>query len=99
MKNYNGNETTLRDLLAVFCADVEVFLLRDESQKNYLDKFYSKVEILEQLEKTLIKMLNLPINPKLYDVPLFSTLADYVLKKEGFSKSEIEFAKKNTYEA
>ena len=99
MKNHNGNEMTLRDLLAVFCADFEVFLLRDEGQKNYLDKLYSKEEILEQLENTLKKTLSLPINPKLYYVPLFSTLAEYVLKKEGFSKSEIESAKKNTYEA
>jgi hypothetical protein len=99
MKNHNGNEMTLRDLLAVFCADIEVFLLRDEEQENYLDKLYSKEEILEQLEKTLKKTLNLPINPKLYDVPLFTSLAEFVLKKEGFSKSQIEFAKKNTYEA
>jgi hypothetical protein len=95
MKNPNEHECTLRELLAFFCADVEVFLLRDESQENYLDKLYSKEEIINQLENSLTKTLSIYKFRKVYDVPLFTTLAEFALKEEGFSNQEIQKVKNN----
>jgi hypothetical protein len=99
MQNQNEHECTLRELLQIFCADVEVCLLRDESQENYLDKLYSKEEIINQLENTLLKTLSISEFKKVYDIPLFSTLTEFALKEEGFSNQEIQKAKKNSYEA
>lgn len=92
----NINETTLRELLALFCADIDIFLLQDEAQENDLDKLYSKEEIREQLHKTMKKFTSLPnVYPPIFDAPLFSTLMDYSLLNDGFSKTEIEEGKKN----
>jgi hypothetical protein len=92
----NNNETTLRELLALFCADIDIFLLQDEAQENDLDKLYSKEEIREQLHKTMDKFTSLPyVYPPIFDAPLFSTLTDASLLNNGFSKREIEEAKKN----
>ncbi len=33
----NQGETTLRELLALFCADIDIFLLQDEAQENDLE--------------------------------------------------------------
>lgn len=97
MKNHN--ETTLRELLALFCADIDIFLLQDEAQENDLDKMYSKEEIREQLHKSMRKFTTLPnIYPPLFDAPLFSILMDASLLDNGFSKREIEEAKKNAEE-
>ena len=41
----NQSEITLRELLALYCADIDIFLLQDEAQENDLDKMYSKEEI------------------------------------------------------
>ena len=90
-----NRETTLKDLLALFCADVDIFLLRDESQENDLDKMYSKEEIREQLHKTIRKFARLPfIHPSVWDVPLFPTLTEVALLEMGFSKRELESIKK-----
>lgn len=99
LTNADDKEITLSDLLAFFCADVEIFLLKDESQDKYLDKLFSKEEILEQLENTLHKVYSLPVHPKVWETPLFSNLTKVVLKEEGFSNQEIQKAKKNSYEA
>jgi hypothetical protein len=89
MKNHN--ETTLKELLALFCADIDIFLLQDEAQENDLDKMYSKEEIREQLHKTMKKFTSLPnIHPLVWDVPLFPALIDLALLESGFSKSELE---------
>jgi hypothetical protein len=89
MKNHN--ETTLEELLALFCADIDIFLLQDEAQENDLDKMYSKEEIREQLHKTIKKFTNLPnIHPLVWSVPLFPALTDLALLEGGFSKSELE---------
>lgn len=97
MKNHN--ETTLRELLGLFCADIDIFLLQDEAQENDLDKMYSKEEIREQLHKSMRKFTSLPnIYPPLFDAPLFSILMDASLLDNGFSKREIEEAKKNAEE-
>jgi hypothetical protein len=93
MKNHN--ETTLRELLALFCADIDIFLLQDKEQKNDLDKLYSKEEIREQLHKTMNKFATLPnILPSVYDVPLFTTLTEVAFQDMGISKREIELIKK-----
>lgn len=92
----NQKETTLRELLALFCADIDIFLLQDEAQKNDLDKVYSKEEIREQLHKTMHKFTSLHnILPTVYDVPLFSTLSEIALIKMGFSKKEIKDIKES----
>ena len=87
----NQSETTLRELLALFCADIDIFLLQDEAQENDLDKMYSKEEIREQLHKTMKKFTSLPnILPSVFDTPLFHNLTQVVLLEMGFSKSELE---------
>jgi hypothetical protein len=87
----NQSETTLRELLALFCADIDIFLLQDEAQENDLDKMYSKEEIREQLHKTMKKFTSLPhIHPSVFDTPLFHNLTQVVLLEMGFSKSELE---------
>jgi len=97
MKNHD--ETTLRELLALFCADIDIFLLKDESQEKDLDKLYSKEEIREQLHKTMRKFTSLPnIHPLVWSVPLFPALTDLALLESGFSKRELEEAKKNAEE-
>lgn len=71
---------TLEDLLILFCADIDVFLLQDENQENDLDKLYTKDEIREQLSKTLIKFNSLSVEPNVYKIPLFPTLLKSVYK-------------------
>jgi len=95
-----NSETTLKELLALFCADIDIFLLQDESQENDLDKMYSKEEIREQLHRTMKKFASFPfILPSVWDVPLFTTLTEVVLSDMGFSKREIEsFKKQNELE-
>ena len=87
----NQSEATLREFLALFCADIDIFLLQDEAQENDLDKMYSKEEIREQLYKTIKKFTSLPnIHPSVFDTPLFSNLTQVALLEMGFSKSELE---------
>jgi hypothetical protein len=95
----NQEETTLRELLAMFCADIDIFLLQDEAQENDLDKLHSKEAIREQLHKTFSKFTSFPIVlQQVYDVPLFPTLTDVAFDQLGFSKGEIELAKKKALE-
>jgi hypothetical protein len=85
------NEATLREFLALFCADIDIFLLQDESQQNDLDKLYSKDEIREQLHKTMEKFTSVfPFHPMVFDVPLFTSLTRVALLESGFSKSELD---------
>lgn len=84
-------DTTLREFLAITMADIDIFLLQDESQKNDKDKLYTKEEIRSQLHATMEKMTNLPmINHGIFEIPLFSTLGEKLLENSGFSKSEIK---------
>lgn len=76
----NNKSISLEQLLCMFCADIDIFLLQDEAQENDLNKIYTKEEIREQLKKTLIKFNSLSIEPKVYKIPLFPTLMKYVYK-------------------
>jgi hypothetical protein len=76
----DNESISLEKLLCMFCADIDIFLLQDETQKNDLDKIYTKEEIREQLKRTLIKFNSLSIEPKVYKIPLFPTLMKYVYK-------------------
>jgi hypothetical protein len=88
-------ETSLKSFLALFCADIDIFLLQDEAQENDLDKMYSKEEIREQLHKTMKKFTSLPnIIPTVWDVPLIPTLTEVALLDMGFSKRELESVKR-----
>jgi hypothetical protein len=90
------NETTLKEFLAFFCADIDIFLLKDESQENDLDKLYSNEEIREQLRKTMKKFTTVfPVHPMVYDVPLFPALTDVALLEMGISKRELKSIKKS----
>jgi uncharacterized protein YjgD (DUF1641 family) len=87
---------TLKELLALCFADVDIFLLKDESQENDNDKLYTKEEIRNQLESTMYKMTNLPfINSSLYDIDLFGALGHQLLINSGFSKKHIKSLEKN----
>ena len=91
----NQNETTLREFLAFFCADIDIFLLKDESQENDLGKLYSKEEIREQLHKSMEKFTSVfPVHPMFFDVPLFPALTRMALLESGFSKSELDSIEK-----
>ena len=90
-----NEEITLRSLLALFCADIDIFLLKDESQKNDLDELYTKEEIREQLKKTGVKFLSLPkvfsfIHPSAFDVPIFPILNHTCLLNDGFSENYLK---------
>jgi hypothetical protein len=94
-KNVMNEETTLRSLLALFCADVDTFLLRDESQENDKDKLYTKEEIREQLTKTYVKFLSFPkiftgIHSSAFDVSIFPIINHTCLLNEGFSETYLK---------
>ena len=87
---------TLKGLLALCFADVDIFLLKDESQENDNDKLYTKEEIRNQLKLTMYKMTNLPfINSSLYDIDLFGALGHQLLRNSGFSEKYIKSLEKN----
>lgn len=65
---------SIANLIAITLADVDIFLLQDESQTKDLDKVYTTEEIRNQLHKTNIKLVETLINLG-YDV-------DKSLKKE-----------------
>ena len=100
MKTENGNyqyadKTTLREFLACFCADIDIFLLQDEAQQKDNDKLYTAEEIRGQLFKSIDKFTSLPnVSPALFDVPLFSTLSEKLLINMGFSAKEIKAIQK-----
>jgi len=87
---------TLRGFLALCFADVDIFLLQDESQENDNDKLYTKEEIRNQLESTMYKMTNLPfIDSSLYHIDLFGALGHQILRNSGFSEKYIKSLEKN----
>ena len=69
---------TIRTLIASTMADVDIFLLKDESQTNDLDKVYTIEEIRNQLHKTNDKLIEV-LSKLDYDV-------DKPLKKEIYFK-------------
>jgi hypothetical protein len=92
-------ETTLREFMAHFCADIDIFLLKDESQENDNDKLYTKEEIRKQLHNSLHKFINnLKIEKAFYDIPLLPSLSDSFLRNAGFSEREIRRAEKEAKE-
>ena len=87
---------TLKGFLALCFADVDIFLLQDESQENDNDKLYTKEEIRNQLESTMYKMTNLPfIDSSLYHIDLFGALGHQLLRNSGFSEKHIKSLEKN----
>lgn len=59
----NDDITTLKHIVARVLADVDIFLLQDESQTKDNDKeYFHRNEIREQLMKTARKMYSLPLN-------------------------------------
>jgi hypothetical protein len=86
----NDNNITLREFLAICISDIDIFLLKDESQENDNDKLYTAEEIRNQLKSTMIKMTSFTfVHPDLYDVDLFSALSYKVLRNSGFSEKYI----------
>ena len=85
---------TLKGFVALCMADIDIFLLKDESQENDNDKLYTKEEIRNQLESTMFKMTNLPfVFLSSYDIDLFSALGYQVLLNSGFSEKQIKSGK------
>lgn len=55
----DGNEKlTIKTLIALAFADVDIFLLQDESQTKDLDKVHTTEEIRNQLDKSIFKLMN-----------------------------------------
>ena len=50
---------TLPETLGLFCADIEVKLLLEDDQETYKEKLFSKDEIMEQMEKSMIALLKI----------------------------------------
>ena len=49
----------LKELVALVCADVEIYLLCDESQENFKEQdTFTREEILDQLKSTMINTCN-----------------------------------------
>ena len=48
----------LRNLIAMTMADIDTFLLKDESQTKDLDRIYDKKDIRKQLHISAYKILN-----------------------------------------
>jgi hypothetical protein len=98
-ENQASEETTLRTFMAIFCADIDIFLLQDEAKENDKDKLYSKEEIREQLHKSFHKFTHLPnVQSALFDTPLFPSLSESMLRNMGFSEKEIKQAEKTNKE-
>lgn len=52
-------DTSIKSLLAIVMADIDIFLLKKEDQLTDNDKeFYTKSEIREQLCKTMFKTVD-----------------------------------------
>ena len=51
-------KVNLKFIIAHIMADIDIFLLQDETQTKDLDKVYTKEEIREQLHKTANKMVS-----------------------------------------
>ena len=49
---------TLRKVLVLACADVDIFLLCEEDQLTTKDAVYTADQVREQLKKTLSKLYN-----------------------------------------
>lgn len=60
MKTKETNEKqmlTIRYLLAMTVADIDIFLLKESDQVTDKEKLYSKEEIREQLQETMQKVI------------------------------------------
>jgi hypothetical protein len=53
---------TLSETIAIFCADIEIKLLLEDDQETYKEKLFSKEEIMEQMEKSMIALLKIFTN-------------------------------------
>lgn len=84
-------KVTLKSFLAMAMADIDIFLLKDETKKKDNDKLYTKEEIRNQLHKTMDKFSNIPnMDDRFYKVPLFEALSDKVLEMSGLSKATLK---------
>lgn len=59
-----NNKINTKNLLALFCADVEIKLLKESDQETYKDKLYTSSEIIKQLEKSMFDLLSILENNK-----------------------------------
>ena len=53
-----NSKLTIKTLIALAFADVDIFLLQDESQTKDLDKVHTAEEIRNQLDKSIFKLMN-----------------------------------------
>lgn len=73
-----NDEASLKYMLAITMADVDIFLLQNEEQTEDLDKLYTKEEIRIQLKSSLNKIINLfQDNMVDSDLPIFPALKFY----------------------
>lgn len=56
------SKLTIKTLIGLAFADVDIFLLQDESQTKDLDKVYTTDEIRNQLDKSIFKLVNILTN-------------------------------------
>ena len=59
-----NNKINNQNLLALFCADVEIKLLKESDQETYKDKLYTSNEIIKQLQKSMFDLLSILENNK-----------------------------------
>jgi hypothetical protein len=53
-----NSKLTIKTLIALAFADVDIFLLQDESQTKDLNKVHTTEEIRNQLDKSIFKLMN-----------------------------------------
>ena len=97
-EDLTANQLSIKLLLALTMADIDIFLLQDEAQKKDLEKLHTKEAIREQLEKSMIKALSLFDNSPMasfIDEPILPALVYKRLVDAGFSKKEIEMYRRN----
>ncbi|KAA6438871.1 hypothetical protein FEM33_15260 [Dyadobacter flavalbus] len=71
-------ESSLKDVFALTMADIDIFLLQNEEQTEYLDKVFTKEEIRSQLKNSLIKILNIFEDQMVnINLPVFPALKFY----------------------
>lgn len=54
-----GRNPTLKEIMALFCSDIDIFLLKEKDQKTDKKKAYTAREIRKQLVESSNKLLDL----------------------------------------
>ena len=57
-----NTKLTIKTLIALAFADVDIFLLQDETQTKDLDKVFTTEEIRNQLDKSIFRVVNVLTN-------------------------------------